>query len=455
MMRYQSAEPSGPWTSSGDAAARQVNWWLRLTSFGWDRPQRTLYEREQARRSRLTSWIILGLMVVCLVLTPLGGLDPTALTAIGAVGAGLLLAAVLNRRGLVTGAGTLIVFLITGAIAGELVLAPGSLDTVSLPTYDLLGISVIVAASVLPRAFTFVVALINSGFIALDLLLYPKTPQLSQAIDMNGVASLMVRPIALQIILAVVAYLWVRGTDEAIRRADRAEELAQMEHRLVEQQRQLEVGVREILRVHVRVANGDYSARAPLAQDNVLFQIASSLNNLLNRLGRAGDAETLLRRTMQEIGRLRDSLLAARAGRAPLWPAPSGTPVDELINVIAGPTRQGGAGQIPGAATSGPFGPLAEPYPPRGYGGWPPRPPETPHAPGGTSDPYGFGAEPGPPLGQGGYAPQQPDASEWRPDPREGSNWGSSAPDATGSEAANSWDMPPLPDWMTPEDPNR
>ncbi|MBV9710228.1 MAG: hypothetical protein JO011_04840, partial [Ktedonobacteraceae bacterium] len=32
------------------------NWWLRKTSFGWDKPQETIEQREMVRRSRLTSW---------------------------------------------------------------------------------------------------------------------------------------------------------------------------------------------------------------------------------------------------------------------------------------------------------------------------------------------------------------------------------------------------------------
>src|SRR5690349_22119005 len=46
-----------------------------------------------------------------------------------------------------------------------------------------------------------------------------------------------------------------------------------------------------LFRSHVRAANGDYTARAPLGQDNLLWQIASSLNNLLSRLQRSRSEE--------------------------------------------------------------------------------------------------------------------------------------------------------------------
>src|SRR5262245_37128068 len=150
--------------------------------------------------------------------------------------------------------------------------------------------------------------------------------------------SLIGRPIALQIIVATVAFLWVKGSDEAIRRADRTEELAALEQSFAEQRRQLELGVQQILETHVRAANGDYSARAPLSQDNLLWQVAASLNNLLSRLQRSGQADHLLRRTEEELRRLAGAIDDARQGRRPIWPAPSGTLADPIIMRITGGT---------------------------------------------------------------------------------------------------------------------
>jgi hypothetical protein len=181
----------------------------------------------------------------------------------------------------------------------------------------------------------------------------------------------------------------------------------------------------------VRVANGDFNARAPLNPDNVLFQIASSLNTLLNRLGRASQAEHVLQRTIAEVGRLRDSLLAARAGRQPLWPAPSGTPVDGLIEVLAMPTpmRPGQSMQLPGAdqaggQTSG-LSPMGHPDPLM---------PSGPLAPGARG-------MAGPSSGSQGRRPEgmAPHSGPGGPSPE------------------NPWtlpDMPPLPDWLSLDDPN-
>ncbi|HEY7983067.1 MAG TPA: hypothetical protein VID73_02790, partial [Ktedonobacterales bacterium] len=275
----------------------------------------------------------------------------------------------------------------------------------------------------------FVIAAINCAFIFADSLLQAH----GFNINTSDGYSLIAKPVILQIIIAIVSFLWVRSTNAALRRADRAEELAQMEHHLAEQKNQMELGIREILNTHVRIANGDFGARAPLTQDNVLFQIAASLNNLLNRLSRAGQAEFLYQRTVAEIKRLRDSLLAARAGQAPLWPAPSGTPVDALIEVIAGPQQhQGATGHLPPAD---PYGrSAAGSYPPSGPHG---RAPSGPFAPRRPSGPFGVPTDPW--MVPGG---PQPGAA---PDPL-----GGTAPLAT--PEGNPWEMPPLPDWMHHED---
>ena len=328
------------------------NWWLRLTSSGWDRPLLTIEDRENARRSRLTSYIILGLIVADLVLVPVGGGDPSSLVAVIVVGIGLVIAAVLNRNGWVVAAGTLLVLLVCGGIVGSLLGSSVGLSLDDLPAFDLLAVSVVIAASILPRAAAFYTAAFN--ILLICLVFFGQTHASDLQSDIlyygsyaEGSAVLLARPIAIQIILAVVAYLWVRGTDDAIRRADRAEEIAAMEHAIAEQKRQLDIGVQQILETHVRVANGDFTARAPMNQENILWQIAASLNNLLTRLQRSGQAEYQLRRTDEELRRLALAIRDAQAGRHPIWPAPSGTPADLIIELIGRSTRDPSRPQIP------------------------------------------------------------------------------------------------------------
>jgi hypothetical protein len=361
-----------------------TNWWLRLTSSGWDRPLVTIEERELARRSRLTSYIILGLIAGDLVLIPVGGGDPTSLVAIIVVGIGLAIAAVLNRNGWIIAAGTLLVLLVCGGIMGSLVASPLGLSLDDLPAFDLLAVTVVIAASILPRAAAFYVAALD--ILLVCLVFFAKTHASDLQTDIfyygsyaEGSAVLLARPITLQIILAVVAYLWVRGTDDAIRRADRAEEIAAMEHSIAEQKRQLDVGVQQILETHVRVANGDFTARAPMSQENVLWQIAASLNNLLTRLQRSGQAEYQLRRTDEEIRRLALAIRDAQAGRHPIWPAPTGTSADLIIELLGRATRDPSRPRLPPMGTQASrsmYSSMQSPMPPPFM-----QPPGQPHMP--------------------------------------------------------------------------
>jgi hypothetical protein len=132
------------------AAPQEVNWWLRLTSAGWDRPQYTIAQRELARRSRLASWLILGLFLSLIIVSPLVTGDTQTLIAFSLFAVGLVVCAVLNRRGLVSAAGTVLVALIILVIMGPTVTSPLGLTMGQLPNYDALVIAVLVAATLLP-----------------------------------------------------------------------------------------------------------------------------------------------------------------------------------------------------------------------------------------------------------------------------------------------------------------
>jgi hypothetical protein len=307
-----------------------------MTSSGWDHPQTEVHQREQARRSRLASWIILGLLVMLIALVPAGYTDGPTLVAIVFGFLGVIIAAILNRAGLVTVAGSLLVVLVILGVMGAIFSAKGGLDTIYLPAYDLLAIGVIIGASILPRAASFVIAFVNVGVIGLDFAVQRHTGDLVTQIQISGPLGILARPIALQIIIGTVAYLWIRGTDEAIQRANRAEEVARLEHAVAEQRRQIEIAAQQLLETHVRAANGDYGARANITQDNLLWQVGVSLNNLLARLQKSGQAEHMLRRTDEELRRLAMAIDDAQAGRKPIWPAPTGTAADLILERITG-----------------------------------------------------------------------------------------------------------------------
>ena len=161
--------------------------------------------------------------------------------------------------------------------------------------------------------------------------------------------SLLVRPIALELILAVVAYLWVRSMDFALRRADRAEEIAGLQKRELARILALQEGVRQLLDTHVAVANGNFTARVPVLRDQMLWQVGVSLNLLIRRLQSFVEqlprgeqqnhqyADWLAWRTSQEAELLANALRQAQRGEQPNWPEPSGTPLDSVVELLQNP----------------------------------------------------------------------------------------------------------------------
>lgn len=320
-----------------------LGWWLNLTApsaalaRGADRAT-----RERVRRAELTSVVALFVMILPVLLGQQALVDPVTAAAMISVEVVALVALVLNRLGQQAWAAVLLVLGMDIVIEGSLVTARGGLSAAWLPTFDLFVVSIIAVGILLSPRYIWVFTAFHIGLILGDYYLLQHAPDLAPLIKEWGEGVAYQRALMLQLIGAVLGFVAARSVDLAIRRADRAEEIAALEHTLAEQKRQLDVGIQQLLQTHVRAANGDFSARAPLGQDNVLWQIASSLNNLLSRLQRSGQAEHQLRRTEEELHRLAAAIDDAQAGRPPLWPAPTGTAADLIIERIArGSGRRG------------------------------------------------------------------------------------------------------------------
>lgn len=239
----------------------KVSWWLRLTSWGWDKPLETIEQREKARRSRLLAWILLGLFVALILFIPAIFKDTPTVFAIGTAIIGLVIIAFCNRRGWITLAGILLVILNMGATLGVILGSPdGSIHLVYLPAYDFLVVSVILGVSILPRFSAFVIAGINIALIYGDLMVQHKAQDLQQAIQQYGLPVIAGRPSAILLITAVLAYLWVRGMDQALQRADRAEELHALEQYLneieTEHTARVKEFVQEVINAMGALANG-------------------------------------------------------------------------------------------------------------------------------------------------------------------------------------------------------
>jgi hypothetical protein len=318
-----------------------LEWWYRLAA-PTEPPNATPRDRERVRAGRLAS-IILCVMF-CFGLEQL----PTALTSkdhfflfiLGtamAINIGVFL---LNRRGQVMVGGVIMVIVVEIAFIMVVLTSPTGISPRILTIFDLMVLTELMAVSLLPPKSVFLTTLCNCLFTWAAISFLPHTADLLIATP-SSYYSALANPIVLQIIVALVTYLWVQGARQAIERAEQAVALeraiAERDRTAAEQKKQLELGIQQILQTQVQAANGNFEVRAPLAKDNVLWQVAHSLNNLLVRLQRANQTENEFQQTRIEAGRLTDAVRYAKASRRPMQQLQrNGTVLDPLAQELSG-----------------------------------------------------------------------------------------------------------------------
>ena len=281
----------------------------------------SLASREQSRRKQIVGVVLLIIILFQLIDLP-GALMSHSATALGIAVLGLALcglAMLFNHFGRVTVVSVLLILVVDLGCGLMLLTSPMGLDVGDLPVFDVLLVSELIAVSLLPALSVFPVAFTNVLFILLDITLQPHTPALNMMLTSDMGYGAVAQPVALQIVVALITYFWVRSALRAIARADYAEEIAQLQQREAELLRreaertyQLDVGSQHLLEVLVRAANGEHTVRAHLPADNLLWRLSSALNILLVRLRRAMQAEKEYQRLRMENARLTKLLFEAR-----------------------------------------------------------------------------------------------------------------------------------------------
>lgn len=328
-----------------------LGWWLNLTAPRWPLQMITIAERERLRKAELTSLSFLVLFAFLVTLLSNSLADPGTAQAVAVMAVVLLIAAFLNRKGFTRVAAYLTPGALMLLIAAAVLQSPGGLRLVAIPAWDLFAIPVFLVSLTVSARAPWFLAFAAIAFIVADFFLQPHATIMVNGAPFDELAyeakiftawGLINRDVALVFFAAFFSWLGASSVDKAIARADRAEEMARLEHAYAEQSMQLEQGIRAIQQTHVQVANGDYNARAPLAEDHILWQIANALNNLISRLSRSAQAEHVLRRTESEVTRLMEEIQRAKNGQVPIWPQPSGTPLDPIISEFSH-LRSGGS----------------------------------------------------------------------------------------------------------------
>lgn len=317
-----------------------LSWWYRLSASdeGFEASQGAVIPRE-----RLASILLLVIFIGIIAFIP------AALTSDGLhvvpplIGMFLItcLAIFLNKRGKVTVVGLLIVGAFDIALIYTLLSYPKFMLTQNaVPIYDLFVLSDIIAVSLLPINSILYFSLFHSVFMMGDIILQPHAPDLQLLVNQTTY-SFMVRPLLIQLVAALVTYLWVRNTMKALERANKAEVILQLEHTIAEQKKELDEGIQQILYTLIQAANGDMNVRAPLAQQHALWQVGIGLNTLLARLQSARFQQAKLSdRELQqiklEIKRLVYNIQRAKKMQMPLWFVSTGTDIDPLLSELMG-----------------------------------------------------------------------------------------------------------------------
>ncbi len=311
--RQRNTSPQGPiWL---------LQLWYRIASPPEPDPSAPFEERELFRRGRTGSQITIFLYILLLVSYPAAFAGSNSLLiAILTIDLCILtLALVLNRFKKVGTAGALVVLCFTASPTVNILTTPGGVNTAALPVFGLLVLPLMCAVSFLPAWWVFVVGAGNCLFTLYVLGFMPTSGELHEVLKIAFPGIFI--PIALsQGIVSIVAFLWVRGATQALMRADRAERIAELEaieiKRKEEQlaiSKQIEEGIQQIITtMGTVVTQGDFSVRIPLSQENILWRVSRSINNLLSRLHGFKQSQEELKRThaiaAEVTQRIRDGL---------------------------------------------------------------------------------------------------------------------------------------------------
>lgn len=308
-----------------------VTWWIRATS---PAPGSSASYGNPQWREEVTSLLFPFVLVQVLLTIPTNLGNPRNLIILIIVTCLDVGAIFLKRAGKLYIAGTIILITTEFGLCSA-VFATGHLDTSHLPLLDLFLKSSIIAMAFFPPLTILLVTLFNCLFIIGVLQFQPHTLDLNQQLAKNF-QSIITNPIVLQVFVAGVCFIIIRALLKEIRRADNAEEVAQLRQseaelrrKEAEQAQQLEEGIQLILQaLNTAAAKGDFSMRVPLAQENILWRVGYSINNLLARLQGFQHERIELEKTRSVANKLTESVRQGQPFPLTHW---TGTSLDQLI----------------------------------------------------------------------------------------------------------------------------
>src|SRR5579884_2045470 len=316
---------------------RSLHLWYRLTAMPEPPPQAGFRQREAARKSRFLSLIVLFLLCIFLGFVPacLALANPYVLVADLSMFPVCLLALLLNKLGHVMLGATFLTATFEGALT-IVILTTHPFDTISIQQYELFVFGELLTVSLLDPEMVFLVAGYNIAIICDSLFFQLHTIDFQSALYSEW-SPLLVRPVAVQILVAGVTYLWVRSAMRAMQRADRAELIAQLEHQIAQEK---QAHIEELTRLEEGIARMEH-AYVHLINHGTLDQLTPTMpmSSYPERLRPLINTATLLQRRLksarhieQEWQRVHDAILRCadqlEQGRVEALSHPTGTFLD-------------------------------------------------------------------------------------------------------------------------------
>ncbi len=206
---------------------RSLDGWFRLTTPEPNAEDETVKWHKIRRQTRLASSILLVLGLLWVAGAPLGFLSP--------MGAGmavvfvegvlvLVLGLAFTRRGWVHATAILLIMSFYAGFVLLQIFAGGS-ATERAVTFNVLILPLLIAARLLGPRGLFAVTFVNICLMALAVYSWP--PTVRESLTNSGTLfGVIVQPVTIQIVVALLGYVWVRSLRTTVERATHADELA-------------------------------------------------------------------------------------------------------------------------------------------------------------------------------------------------------------------------------------
>jgi hypothetical protein len=350
LFSMDSTSPHPAWSPSAalEANVKQqvspIEWWHRIAAIPEPDAGASYVKREQARQARLLSIVLLFFIPILFIAGPTAFFMPqqSAPYLVGLMIVSSLIALVLNRAGKALWGGLALTMGVEVAIVGILfTMTPR--DSTVMQLYDGFLLVELFAVSLLPARSVFLLVAVNSGIVFFDLFFFKnQTPEFKELLA-EQFLTVLARPLAFQIMVAIVCYLWVTSATKAIKRANRAEMIAHLEHAVAQQRAvaeqekiQLEADIQLLVATHTSAMNNQNVAKLSYPEAKVLWPLVGVINSLWTRLQRSQQVE-------MELHQLKSSITAYNAclqhainhPQHPLTVANTRTELDALIMTTA------------------------------------------------------------------------------------------------------------------------